>query len=211
MEERLFDIVGYNGRPITCEHIIPSLDAESVALVLPGAGYSADRPLLYFTTDILLKKNHQVVIAHTNYSRFSDYRTLLERKDQDSALKIVLGEAQAIGDALSKKGIRPKFIVGKSIGTRAMQVLVPYFNTQKNVWFTPALSDWPFLKRRPKSDLVIIGTADQFYAQAQDFFPENTWQIPGADHSLEYFDDMPRTIETLGKIMERITTHFSLL
>lgn len=201
IQETSFEITGH-GRTIFCEQLTPGPVAFKTALILPGAGYSVDRPLLYFTTDLLLARAYQVILIHTNYSRFPTYRATTESHARHA---IINDETARIAATLDERGIKPSIIVGKSIGTRAMRHLVPHFTSPKNIWLTPVIeNDWSFLAGQEKNNLIIIGTADPLYPSMQSKLPKTSYVVPDADHSLEIPGDMQKTIATLGPIMGRI-------
>lgn len=205
MDDQFYELSGHQNRTILCEHITPESCSQDLVLILPGAGYSADRPLLYFTTDLLLKQRKQVVIVHTNYSRYPYFRQLTKQNAVDQRNAVVAEEAMTIAHFLQKKKLQPYMIVGKSIGTRAMATLVPHWQTQRNIWFTPVLPHWEYLAARAASDLIVIGTADEpYYPLAKEYLSSQSLVIPGADHSLEFQDDMQKSIKTLGAIMQRV-------
>lgn len=205
MEDHFFEVSGHQNRTILCEQIIPASASQDVVLILPGAGYTADRPLLYFTTDLLLKNRKQVFIAHTNYNRYPHFHALTKQNELDQRNSIVAEEAQLLAEFMTAKKLRPQMIVGKSIGTRAMETLVPHFETRHNIWFTPVLTHWDYLGTRSASDCIVIGTADEpYYSLAKNYLSPESIVIPDADHSLEFQDDMQKSIKTLGVIMHRV-------
>lgn len=133
--------------------------ADSLAIILPGAGYTAQAPLLHFCTGLFYSKGFDVL--HLNYT--------FNREEQMALSGEGLAEAvwPAIEDALKNKGYDHFYIAAKSIGTMALPYLLKdqSFLDAKAVWLTPLLQKefvLTSLAAGSHKGLCIIGDQDPF-------------------------------------------------
>ncbi|MCP1156701.1 MULTISPECIES: alpha/beta family hydrolase [Bacillus] len=180
--------------------------ADSLAIILPGAGYTAQAPLLHFCTGLFYSKGFDVL--HLNYT--------FNREEQMALSGEGLAEAvrSAIEDALKNKGYDHFYIAAKSIGTMALPYLLKdqSFLDAKAVWLTPLLQKEFILTSMAAGShkgLCIIGDQDPFF----------TWErierikgnpnlsikvVEGGDHSLELSGDPIQSIDLLKNIISDI-------
>lgn len=86
------------------------------AVVLPGAGYTAQAPLLHFATDICLQQGYDVLNVNYRYNdSFYDSFTMEELSDA-----IRFDVAAIIDEELAESSYEEFSLIGKSLGTIAM-------------------------------------------------------------------------------------------
>lgn len=175
----------------------PSAASAPVALVLPGAQYSAQAPLLYWSAGALIEDGWRVYTLAW------------------SAPAGVLENAQAfVADALEYAmetiGRPPRLLLGKSLGAFAL----PYSLRAgiPGIWLAPVLS-------HPAVALALREASDEHFAIGGSADPE--WQpdmvrdtraalytVAGADHKLELAaQDWRASIGVNADLIERISTH----
>lgn len=141
--------------------------AAGLAIVLPGAGYTAQAPLLHFTTDIYLQKGFDVV--NVNYRYNDPFYDSFSMEELSDAIRF---DVAAVIDRVTAGASYEEFcVIGKSLGTIAMasELKRPLFADAKAVWLTP------LIKRRdvfdamlslPNRALGFIGDEDPVYDAA---------------------------------------------
>jgi hypothetical protein len=180
--------------------------ADSLAIILPGAGYTTQAPLLHFCTGLFYSKGFDVL--HLNYS--------FNREEQSALSGEGLAEAirHAIADALKNKGYDTYYIAAKSIGTMALPFLLndQSFKDAKAVWMTPLLQKEFVLNAiadGSNKGLCIIGDQDPFFTWERiERIKMNTnltiKVVEGGNHSLELSGDPIQSIDVLRDIISDI-------
>jgi pimeloyl-ACP methyl ester carboxylesterase len=165
---------------------------RGTAIVLPGAGYPVEGPLLWFTRDVLNALGRSVVAVRDTFSGGLDARDWVEQR--------TLAAFAHLGEQA-----RP-LIVGKSISTLAVPMAVE--RGWAAVWLTPLLNldRWPkatviveALRRAQAPSLLVGGSADPAWdaALARSVARGEVLEIEGADHSLQIPGDPLRSLENL--------------
>ncbi len=205
------DITGYRNLPVPNTYWRqPSSDR--VAIVLPGYGYSADMPVLYYPGRAALERGADLLQVQYAYNLNAAYR---QQTDEEQMRWLVEDSQAACREVFSRREYRRVTLIGKSLGTMAMARLLPAdpgFDHAACVWLTPVLSD-PQVERlilsSDRKSLLVIGTADSFYhpemiAQIQRKENTQVMVIPDADHSLEIKGDIVRSIKIMEKLVEQM-------
>lgn len=99
--------------------------SNSLTIILPGAGYTTQAPLLHYTTGIMFKKGSDVLLVNYNYSQ-----EVLSSLSEDE----FTSDVQAVIKAILKDNDYTDFtIVAKSIGTIALTYLLknPNYHSAK--------------------------------------------------------------------------------
>lgn len=190
--------------------------SQRVCFMLPGIGYSVDRPLLYYSTQLLLENEFEVV--QTNYSYSSGITTYEElRQTVINNVKPILLET------LQNNSYKEIVILGKSIGTVPIVeefIHMRELESSKVVLLTPLLDNESSVnnltKLRQKA-LVVIGDKDRHFCQDKiAMLKEKTPTaefvvIKGANHSLEIESaNTFKNIEILRFVLERIENLINL-
>lgn len=201
------EIAGHDGRPVANQLFRQNGESDWLALVLPGMGYTAAMPLLYYSTFLLLDLGADVLQVSYDLDRNPAYQHASPH-ERRRWLGEDVGAAYAAGRA--RRAYRRLTLVGKSLGTLAMADLLsqtPADGTQC-VWLTPLLSN-PDLRaaivQHPWPSLFATGTADPVYdAALLDELRRATGGealvFEGADHGLMLGGD----IEGALAIMQRL-------
>lgn len=183
---------------------------ERVCFMMPGIRYSVDRPILYYTTKLLLKSKIDVVQLDYSYgSEITSYENLI---------KIMVDDIKpVISDVLQNHDHQEIFMLGKSIGTVPIVeqfIRMTEFLNTKIILLTPLLNYDSFLKKLLKSKqkiLIIIGDKDSHYREDKIYLLNDKMDnaqvkvIAGANHSLEIESgEVSKSIEILQFVLDRI-------
>jgi hypothetical protein len=205
-------ITGHRNEPVPHTFLRQEADADHVAVLLPGIGYTSHMPLLYYPAKIMLGVGADVLRLEYEYSRREEFMALAgaERK------RWLLDDVRAACDAVfAARPYRRVTLIGKSLGTRAMAHLVASYArcaAATAVWLTPLVRS-DSLRREigvwAGRSLFVIGTADPHYDAA--FLDEvvkatggERLVVDGADHSLEIEGDLPRSLDVLGQVVRAV-------
>jgi pimeloyl-ACP methyl ester carboxylesterase len=212
MEIVTLPISGYRGEDVPNHFFRQEGEADHLAIVLPGLGYSADMPLLFFTVSHLVDLGAEILQVEYPYSQCADYRTL----DADERQRWLIADTvAACRVALGQRRYRRITLVGKSLGTRAMAHLLAHdetFADATTIWFTPVWHESPvrdaILATRQRA-LVVIGTADPHYdttlaAATRAALNGELMIVAEADHGMEIEGDMLRSIAVLDEAMRAV-------
>lgn len=179
--------------------------ADNLVIILPGAGYTTQAPLLHFTTSLFYTKGFDVL--HINYSFSKQELSYLSEKDFTIEIQ------RTIDKAIENKKYKNIFVVAKSIGTIALSYLLhnKMLKDAKTIWLTPLLQRDDVFKAMVTSEnkgLCIIGDKDSCFIAERFEKLKNNRQltfhlVEGGNHSLE-LDGLPiESVEILkGVLME---------
>lgn len=179
--------------------------ADNLVIILPGAGYTTQAPLLHFTTSLFYTKGFDVL--HINYSFSRQELSYLSEKDFTIEIQ------RTMGKAIENKKYKNIFVVAKSIGTIALSYLLhnKMLKDAKTIWLTPLLQRDDVFKAMVTSEnkgLCIIGDKDSCFIAERFEKLKNNRQltfhlVEGGNHSLE-LDGLPiESVEILkGVLME---------
>lgn len=87
-----------------------SKDAESLAIILPGAGYTTQAPLLHYSTGVFLQKSFDVLQVNYQYKdkAYNDFTM------EEISEAIKLDVKTVIDDVLNGKTYENYYLIGKS-------------------------------------------------------------------------------------------------
>ncbi|MCR5210623.1 MAG: alpha/beta hydrolase [Lachnospiraceae bacterium] len=177
-----------------------------IACFFPGIGYTADRPLLYYSRKIAKEAGYEIkIVPYGGFERgiFGDSDKM--RKAFDTAL----GQTEEILKDIVFDKYDDILFVSKSVGTAVSSYYADVKKLKiRNVLYTPVPQTMPLIKNE---GIIFHGTADPWYEQNafmadvkdKDF---RYYLTEGGDHSLET-GDMDRDFDNLKEIM-RITEKF---
>lgn len=186
-------------------------ETNNLVIVLPGAGYTTQAPLLHFTTALFLNKGFDVL--HINYT-FSK-QEMSELNDSCFARDVQLAIEKAIRD----KKYSNYYIVAKSIGTKALSYLLDntMYNDAKVVWLTPILQNDHVFNAMVNSDhkgLCIFGEKDSFCFIIERFEKLKNNKnlilkvVDGGNHNLELEEEPIKSIEILKSVITDINEFY---
>lgn len=182
-----------------------------LAIILPGAGYTSQGPLLHFSSGHYFNQGFDVL--QINY-RFSDAE--LDPFDAAGFSNNVL---HTLEEPLKESNYDQYVIVAKSIGTIALANLLkhPTFQNATSIWLTPLLHRddvYQAMLQVKSNSFCIIGDKDFCYredrfANLQSNKTLKTLLIPNGDHSLENKEDVLGSIDMLKKVITSIVKFLS--
>lgn len=167
-------------------------DPERTAVLLPGRGYTAARPLLHLARTVLM--NHGWTVQEIWWD-------VLGGLDEARAPGWVTEQARM---ALAAEEASTVLLVGKSLGTLAAPLAAE--RGLPAVWITPLLHKQGLVDTLAASDapaLLIGGTGDPSWpAGAAERTGKEYLELPGADHSLELKGDAVGSARFLVRVTE---------
>jgi hypothetical protein len=202
---------GYRNQPVSFQLIKQNKQASSLAVMLPGRGYTVQGPLFHYSTGVFLNKGFDVL--HVNY----DYNTVQsESLTLEEEVKQITQDVNSVLDhILIDQPYEDYTLIGKSLGTIALSSIVDRmaFKDAKIVWLTPLLQlDYvmEMMLFSTQNGLCIIGDEDPcFISEKFEKLKEKenmqTLLIPGTEHSLNYSDRPVDSIDVLKKVITKIS------
>lgn len=169
-------------------------DPDRVAVLIPGNGYTPDRPLLHFARAVLLRHG---------WSTRQLWWSTRPPADPQQWPAWVHDQVTAV---LDQERASRVMLVGKSLGTMAATLAAE--RSLPAIWLTPLL-DQPWLvgrlRRATAPALLVGGTADPMWlpAVARDL-PHPWLECDGADHGLETDDDPVNSAQLLTRVVARM-------
>lgn len=178
-------------------------ETKNLVIVLPGAGYTTQAPLLRFTTGLFYNNGFDVLHINYTYNR----QELSELHEEDFTRDVQL----VIDHAIKNKKYNNYYIVAKSVGTIALSNLLNHtmFKEAKVIWLTPLLQKDVVFNAMVNSDhkgLCMIGDKDScFIVERFESLKNNPnlllKVINGGNHSLELDEDPIKSIDLLKSVM----------
>ncbi|WP_449536453.1 alpha/beta family hydrolase [Ferdinandcohnia sp. Marseille-Q9671] len=182
-------------------------DTNSVVIVLPGAGYTTQAPLLHFTTGVFYNKGFDVL--HINYTFSREEMSALNEREFAQDVQF------AIDSAIKDKNYSNFYVVGKSIGTKVLRYLLdhPRMKDAKAIWLTPILQNddvFHAMVTSKNKGLCIFGGKDRvcFIEERFEELKKNKnlllKVVDGANHNLELDTEPIKSIEVLKNVISDI-------
>jgi hypothetical protein len=207
------EIQGYNGKAVENRLFRNVGPACGLAVLLPGLRYTCDMPLLYYPTKLFLQRGFDVLQLQTDYSTPA-FGGLSPDRQIDWMGADAWGSVHAANEQRSYDHL---VLVGKSIGTLAMSVLLlkhPELRSHPTIWLTP-LFRLPLVEQATQQlggpALYLAGSGDNTFdaerlAYLQAHSPAEALVYEAADHSLEIPGDQERSIDILKQVMAGIAS-----
>jgi hypothetical protein len=177
-----------------------SADAP-VAVLLPGVGYTAQAPLLYWCATLLAERGWHVQAVDWSV-------------DDDARAHPLPFVERAVTDAFDASPPSPRrLVVAKSFGSFAL----PWARRVglAGVWLTPLLTEEPVreaLRGATGADLAIGGELDAFWRpDAVAGTAARLQSVPGAGHALTLPGDWHGSLELQADILAAIAAHVDAL
>lgn len=203
-------IAGYEGEAVPNRFFRREPAAADLAVILPGLGYSADMPMLYYTAQVLRKHGSDVLQVTADYTR-PEFQSAA--RPQQAAW--LAGNAQAaVSAGLAQRSYRRLILAGKSIGTLALAHLLTLDLGLPVVaiWLTPLLHQGPLVAAALNFTgpaLFVAGSGDDTFdpaalARIRQATRAEAILFEGANHSLEIPGDLPRSLRILQDLVAGI-------
>ena len=184
---------------------------KKLAVFIPGIGYTADKPLLYYSAKLILSAGFDNFPLH--FGGFPSNVRGSADKMKESFLTAWEQTQRQMRDVDFGAYGRILF-VSKSIGT----VIAARYQLENriaadNIYFTPLEETFRFMRRG--SGIAFHGSADPWTegVSIDDLCSQYNipvCNVPGANHSLET-GDICRDILTLGRVMDIVQNRISSL
>lgn len=206
-------VKGYKAMEVPYSIVSKSEGCKNIAVILPGAGYTVQSPLLHYSTSIFLNKSFDVLQINYRYNDkpYDDF----SMDEISEAIKVDVNTV--IDEVFLHNSYENIYLVGKSLGTIPMgQVLNrEEFSDAKAIWLTPLIQREDVLESllgSKNKGLLFIGDQDSYYTS--DGFEEASKNpnvtaklIPEVNHILEYNEKTLDSIDVLKRIVADID-HF---
>lgn len=165
-----------------------------LAVFFPGIGYTADKPLLYYS-EKLAKQYHYETIR-LSYGELS--------RDLEEAFRKALVRTEKTFENYEWIRYEKILFISKSIGTAVACAYAEKFKIRcGNIFYTPLEQTFSC---SPQAGIVFHGTADP-WAKTEVIkekcreYDLPLYIIEGTNHSLEVVDDTEKNIQNLTRIM----------
>lgn len=206
------DIQGDRAGKIANQFIQQANASDRLAVLYPGMRYSCDRPLLYYTTEILLSRGYDVLQLWSNYGT-ADFDQL----SQSEKTIQLISDGQALLRAGQEAGTyQQTLLCGKSLGTLTMAFILnqdQHLDQAATVWLTPlihlppvaqaiqGLSGPVFVAGSQADATFSSGSLDQIKSNSN----VQVFSTDGADHSLEIPGDPNQSLQILNQVMAELS------
>ena len=165
-------------------------DPHRVAFLIPGLGYSAERPLLHFARAVLIRHGWT-----TQTVWWPERPPRREGQDLRSFVHLHMSQVLSVEAA-------PKIVlVGKSMGAFAAALAAD--RGLPGIWLTPVLRDSEVtddLRRNTAPFLLVGATADPSWdTEAARSLGQPFYEAEGADHGMETGSDPVNSAEILRR------------
>ncbi len=179
--------------------------SKKLAIIVPGIGYTKDKPLLYYSTRLMKELGYDVI-----HIAFSDMPENIFADDEKKLQAVMIASGQMTEQLsdIEYDQYEDVVFIGKSLGTVVAAKYVRDNNlTVRQIWFTPVEKTFSF---DSKEVLAFIGDADPWSdfetikSQAKRLdITLHTYE--GLNHSLEGKNvaDNIKTILSVIEICER--------
>lgn len=161
---------------------------------MPGASYTPNHPLLYYTRQLLLAHGWSVEEVWWNSEVLDDF----QRLGWEST-----GVIETARAALDKVADRNPLVVGKSLGTLALPLVSE--RGWPAIWLTPLLTRPELvdaLKSATGKTLLVGGTPDDYWdGTVARSSGHQVLEMQGAHHGLEIAGDPSASVLLLGQLV----------
>jgi hypothetical protein len=202
------DILGHRGEPVPNTLYTREGAAEEIGVLLPGIGYTAQMPLLWYARRVLQERNADVLAVDYAYMTRPEFRHFGPGAEE----RLHSDVAAAVHSALRYRHYARVTLIGKSLGTLAMGCLLADRIVEPScaIWLTPLLKReelFTQMLRQQHRSLIVIGTADAHYdpgllSQLRTATGGEELVIDDADHAMEIEDDTLRSVRAMERIVE---------
>ena len=176
---------------------------SKLAVVFPGIGYTADKPLLYFSRKIAAENGYEVkLLPYTGFPA----KILGDREKMMESYRIALTQSREMLKGMDFSVYEEVLFIGKSIGTgAAAQIASETPAAVRLLLYTPLEETFLF----PLEDAIVFtGLADPWVGKEKSRISQLCAErgipchvIAGANHSLEC-GEAQKDLQNLQEIME---------
>ena len=183
------------------------MNSTKLAVILPGTGYTKDKPLLYYATTIAMKKGYDIVSV--DYDKFFESVNYRNKDEMNAVADKAYQYATKRLDEIDFTRYTSVVFIGKSFGTVVGTTYASEHNlTLKQVWYTPVIEAY---MKACGEIVAFMGDKDPIAGvdEALSLAKEKAISLhvyPDANHSLATGDALI-DIDTLKNVMT-ITNEF---
>jgi hypothetical protein len=184
---------------------------SKIAVLVPGIGYTCDRPLLYFAGKLAQNSGYQII--RLGFRHLGGKKNLIgNEKKMKKVFEHALEQTDEQLDIDELTKAEEVFFISKSVGTVVAAAYEAEHRKKfaaagtdvRHIYFTPVAGTFAFM--RPESGIAFHGTADPWVEHALVVNACREKNVPlyitdNANHSLETGDVM-EDLETLRKTMQ---------
>lgn len=184
---------------------------SKIAVLVPGIGYTCDRPLLYFAGKLAQNSGYQII--RLGFRHLGGKKNLIgNEKKMKKVFEHALEQTDEQLDIDELTKAEEVLFISKSVGTVAAAAYEAGHRKKfaaagtdvRHIYFTPVAGTFAFM--RPESGIAFHGTADPWVEHALVVNACREKNVPlyitdNANHSLETGDVM-EDLETLRKTMQ---------
>ena len=191
-----------------CQTVAFDQGTASWAIVLPGAGYSAQAPLLWYARRAALDSGRSVLVVTDVFDRQSDDPIRwVEERGEATLSHVRVHDAHPL-------------LITKSLTSLAARLAAA--EGLPAVWLTPLIADQGTavaaqvlsgLRAGIEPRLLIGGSDDPSWdgRVASTLSNAEILELPGADHSLESPEDLARSLDNLKRVTDAVSRFASSL
>lgn len=166
---------------------------KSICIMLPGLGYTTQRPLFHYGTSICLKNHVDVLHINYNFIKNGHFATFSKEEQVHWMYEDIKAVAEEV---LKDTNYDQCFLLSKSIGSIPMAIewsQKNFIRSSFGIWLTPLIKEdhvYHTLFNTKQPSLCVIGDQDHHFikeriSSLRDNELISTVIIPDADHSLE--------------------------
>ena len=185
------------------------MNSKKLAVILPGTGYTKDKPLLYYAAKIALKKGYD--IFNVDYDKFFEGVNYRNKDEMDAVTDKAFKHAEDRIDSINFSDYTSVVFIGKSFGTIVGAKYAMEHNCNpRQVWYTPVMEAYEYAGDKV---VAFMGDKDPIADVNLARHKASEKGIPlhiylGANHSLETGEALV-DIQALKEVMT-ITNDFIL-
>lgn len=186
--------------------------AKSICIMMPGLGYTTQRPLFHYATGVCLDQNVDVLHIDYQFAKNDHFKKLPESEQE----KWMYDDVCGVADEVLKDNSYDQFIVlCKSIGSIPMAKEWGRKHFTRNaigIWLTPLFKIdevYQALLKTEVPSLCIIGDQDHHFVEERIASLENnhliqTLVVPNTEHSLEVEGNVQATLDAMKEVMKSL-------
>lgn len=190
-------------------------NANGLAILLPGLGYTCDMPIFYYTELQFLVGGFDVLRVDYDYRQLG-FQPL---SDPEHERRLVEDVVASFNVGVSQRSYDMVTIVGKSLGTLAMTHLAKsgvMSPSWRSVWLTPLLGHdavWKAIQGRTAPSAVIIGTQDDHFDPVRLAALEmqknvTVITVEGGNHSLNAGETAGDSAQALADVIGQLDAFY---
>ncbi|PLS03100.1 alpha/beta family hydrolase [Neobacillus cucumis] len=182
---------------------------RTICIMLPGLGYTTERPLFHYATGLCLERNIDVLHINYTFAKNEQFRKLSKQEQPQWMYEDVKA---VVEEVLKETEYECCILLSKSIGTipMSMEWSKRYFiRNAIGIWLTPLLKEqsvYEALLHTNLPSLCVIGDQDHHFIEERIHSLKannliSTVVVPNADHSLEIKEDTIASIDAVKTVM----------